>query len=301
MVRALIVGLIAFGTGVAAAEPGLIWEAPDGCPDAEAVRLRIEQRVGTVPTDLMRGIEIEVSREGTGFVARIDLRGVTVANDVRTLRAPHCDDLTDAVAVVVSRVASEGVRVEPLPPIAPRTTWRRTNSLAVAVRSGRHRLIRDWGGGVRAMAVSGIGGVPEVGLGGELAGFVTHGPAFVELGWARWADSTVMLRSGPGVGVGLEVAALRVGWGPERLPIRAWIGGEVGAMRGEGMGSRPWSAATSGFGVAWPMSPWSRLVGSIEVVLPFDRAGFALADGHEVYRPGAMSSRAGLGLELGWR
>ncbi len=100
------------GTGTSAASP-LVWDAPAGCPDAEEVRTRIAHRLGTaIPTgasldDVVHGVEITVVRTRAGFVAEIDARALTVANDVRTLRSSRCDELANAVAVVVARLASE--------------------------------------------------------------------------------------------------------------------------------------------------------------------------------------------------
>lgn len=105
--RALVVVLaLVSGAGVASAAP-LVWRAPSGCPDAADVRTRIERRVGSSIAQAVHGIEITVVRERGAYVATIDARALTVANDVRTLRSARCDELADAVAVIVARLASE--------------------------------------------------------------------------------------------------------------------------------------------------------------------------------------------------
>ena len=65
----------------AAGEPrtdaGLVWQAPVSCPGAAEVRARIERRLGTPADAAMRGIAVEIAPDAGGFVAHIDLRGVT--------------------------------------------------------------------------------------------------------------------------------------------------------------------------------------------------------------------------------
>jgi hypothetical protein len=53
--------------------------------------------------------------------------------------------------------------------------------------------------------------------------------------------------------------------------------------------------------VAWPISPWIRLVGTFEVAVPFARPRFLLADGTDIYEPAPLTARACLGFEAGWR
>jgi hypothetical protein len=292
---------------VAHAEPAgdaaLIWQAPGNCPDAAEVRARIERRLGASVGRLARGIQIdvEVSRDGgvPRFVARIDLRGVAGRDEVRVLTSARCDELTDAVAVVVARIATEASQppaelradhpsAPSPPPVAPRA----------------------WGAGLRVMGISGIGVVPGVGVAGELAGYLRARSLVVELAGTRWLPSPHFLQpEAPGhVEVSLAAVALRVGWGPEHLPLRAWLEGELGAMDGKGIsldepriGHARWIGAGAGFAVAWPMTPHARLVGTIELVVPVQQARFVLQDGSEIYRPGVATARSGLGLEVGWR
>jgi hypothetical protein len=254
----------------------------------------------------VHGIEVEIAPEGAGdggragrFVARIDLRGVTVANEVRVLTSARCDELTDAVAVVIARLA-----VEFRPPAAE------DRAVRLAVHASEPVAPRVWGGGVRTLGISGIGAQPRVGLGGEIAAYVRHEAVFAEVAEARWLPSSRFLHPGaPGrVDIRLAATALRLGWGPEPLPLRVWIGGELGSIEGEGIalddthvGTALWVGAGAGVAVAWPMAAHIRLVGVIEAVVPFERPQFVLKDGTEIYRPDLATARCGLGLEVGWR
>ncbi len=298
---------LAIGRGGAArAEPrtdaGLVWQAPVSCPDAAEVRARIERRLGRPGERAVQGIEVDIApAAGGGFVARIDLRAITVENQIRVLTSARCDELTDAVAVVIARLAAErrpvaevarvpgvpGVHERPSPAVPPRT----------------------WGVGMRGMAVSGIGALPGIGLAGELAAYGWRRSLFVEVSATRWMPSSRFLAIGAParVDIRLDFVAVRIGWRSMRLPLRGWLGGELGAVQGEGVsldnarvGDGRWAAIDGGFGVAWPMARRARLVGIMELGVPVSRSQFLLQDGSLVYRPERVTVRSGLGLEVGW-
>src|SRR5438874_218051 len=113
--RALAIALGVAIAAPAAAEPrvavgpelGIAWDAPASCPDRASMRTRIERRLGRSLDDVVLGIGVDIRARGGRFVATIDLRAVTVANDVRTLTSARCDELEDAIAVVVARIARE--------------------------------------------------------------------------------------------------------------------------------------------------------------------------------------------------
>ena len=282
-------------TAAARAEPAdaIVWRAPPSCPTATEVRARIERRLGAPIDRAVHGIEVAISATGdAGFVARIDLRSVTMANEVRVLTSARCDELTDAVALVIARVAAEahppevelhGERERPVPAARP---------------SERH----DWGGGVRALGVSGIGALPGVGVGGELAGYARRRSLSAEVSATRWLRGAEMpaANGASGMSIGLDVVALRIGWRTEEAPLRGWLTGELGSVAGEGAGGGRWAGLGGGFGVAWPMTHAARLVGVIEAVVPLERTQFLRQGGVELYRPDVVSVRSGLGLEIGW-
>lgn len=290
--------------GPARADNGFVWAAPATCPDAGEARDRIERRLGMPVDGSVHGIEVEIALEDGGFVARIDTRGVTLANQIRTLTSSRCDELADAVAVVVARLATEArvrqVEIERRSEAIPR---------AAARVAGRRELGR-WGGGVRALAVSGVGALPGIGVAGELAVYARRKSHFAEIAATRWARSPMYLAPGApaAVDVGLVTGALRAGWSPPDMYVRAWLGIEVGPMTGAGVslddpqiGSGRWTAAGTGFGVTWPMFERVRLVGTIELMVPLEQVRFVLSDGAEIYRPSAAVARCALGLEIGWR
>jgi hypothetical protein len=315
MIRAAVMGAVVLGLGAAAsvrAEPrdALIWRAPGGCPDAGDVRARIERRLGSGASDAaVRGVAVDVVDRGEGgtprFVARIELRGLrgadaVVSEDVRVLSSARCDELADAVAVVIARLAAEQ-RPPPAGPLELRLA-RQGEAQALPVPA-------DLGIDLRVLGVSGIGAQPGVSVGGELAGTVRLRSAIVELAGVRWLSSARVPHAGAPdqVDVDLRLAALRLGWGSAQLPLRAWISGELGTLRGGNDGSigprmatARWLAAGGGFAVAWPMGPRARLIGTIEVAVPVQQARIVLEDGSELYRSAWAAVRSGLGLEIGW-
>jgi len=276
-VRALI--LVAVFAGVASAD--VAWNAPVGCPSAEAVRARIG--------DL--DLRVDVARDGGRFVAHLAL-----GEETRELTARRCDDLADAVVVIVARLARAQhtvVVVEDEPPPAvldvemPAVYVRRVPSpvppLPLPTQDDH------WGFGMRLTGLSGIGAVPEVGVGAELAGYLRHDDHFVEVGAATWQSAPQSMKH-----VGLQVATIRAGWAPRELPLRVWGQGEMGGLEGETEMER-WTAVGGGFGVAWPMHPNARLIGSFEAVVPVERPSV------EGYEPSAIATRVSFGIEVGWK
>lgn len=308
--RAVFVGLaLLFATRSASAENDFVWDAPTGCPDGADVRSRIEKRIGG-PLEI-HGVEVAVTHSGNEYVAHIDPRGVTVANQIRTLTSTRCEDLADAVAVIVTRLVAEWRHGDHEDPPMRRARWEPTDVHAghepapeLPVSGPGH-----WGAGVHAMALSGVGTVPGVGVGGELSVFVRRKSVFAEVGYAQWAPQNAYLVAGaPGhVEVGLDALTVRAGWAPEHMPLHAWLGTEVGSMFGRGAdleqmkgGSGTYVAATSGFSVGWPLSPNARVVGTFEVAVPARAVVFSLAEGGDIYRSSTGAARCALGLELGW-
>jgi hypothetical protein len=313
--RAVLV-LLAIGIATEAAADGFAWQAPASCPAAADVLARIEHRLDR--DTRVRDIEVTVVKARAGFTATID----THTAPSRTLNAASCTDLADAVAVIVARLATEAQRAaldaEPPPPpevvgfIAPP---RRERPLEVGAILVAPSAQPRWTGGLRLMAVSGIGVTPKVGYGGELSGYLQRGSRYGEIGYARWAERPTS-NAPAHLDIGVSLLAMRGGWASSKMPLRAWGGVEIGAMHGiptgiqmtpssaipsaEGSSGR-WIAATTGFGVSWPMTRSARLVGMFEIAVPVATADFRFADGSPIYEPDPVSARCALGLEVAWR
>jgi hypothetical protein len=277
----------------AAADVGFAWNAPATCPSVSSIEARVEQRLGR-SLDPEMSIQIAVTLRDGHYIARLELGG-----DVRSLTSDRCDELSDAIAIVIARVADERriapVRVaviEAAASVVPLVVHR-----DLAVPNNAH----PWSLGVRLSGVSGIGIVPEVGLGAEVAISARHNEWLAEIAATKWLASGAD-HSNMHVDVGLGVTSARVGWRPASA-LRAWVGGEVGSMDGTGNDvstSQRWFAAGAGFGVAWPITPWLRAVGATELLIAIERVKFEQPDGVILYAPSPMSARATLGIEVGW-
>jgi hypothetical protein len=297
----------------AQADLGFSWKAPAACPVAEDVGVRIERRLGASSDPAQResidaalaGIEIAVVRDHGEYVAHVDARAVTVANAVRTLRSRRCEALADAVAVVLARLVSE-LREHPsisAPPAADPVIAVVDDEPAPFERRVVHMLPppekpapRAWGAGMRLVGTSGIGVLPGVSIGGELGGYVRYGDYFGEAAYVRWQP-----QGGMSGAMGLQVTTMRAGWRPEALPLRAWGAVELGSMSGTRTESDSWAAVGAGFGVAWQMSPYARLVGAVELMVPVGTNGIALDGGPEVWQASPATARSSLGIEVGLR
>jgi hypothetical protein len=296
---AIIIVLATATSAHAQGDLGFAWQAPAACPDASALRTRVEQRLGHPLAETT--ISVDVEELGARYVAQVDLGD----DDVRTLTSARCDDLADAVAVVVARAAGEH-RAAPTQ-VAVRDVDEPAPAVHAQVAAPH---LRTWSISARLSGVSGVGVIPEVGLGGEIAITLRRKSAMAELAETRWAVSKAQLHGGgpAHVDVGLDVTALRIGWRSQQAPLRAWASVEGGSMYGNGVelenasvGEGRWFAAGAGFGVAWPMTKWARLVGTTEVMVAVERVRFSLGDGTVVYAPSPMSARATCGIELGWQ
>ena len=173
-----------------------------------------------------------------------------------------------------------------------------------------------WGGGVRLTGLSGIGALPGVNYGAEVAVNVRRDEVFAELSLSRWKPENeyMVTDASDQVPLKLDVWALRVGWASMTMPLRGWGIVEVGELAGargpQGvvsrmmMGDTPkqrqWRSVGGGFGVAWPMSDQARLCGSLEVTIPTNREALMLDHGG-MYTPDPLVARYTVGLEVGWR
>jgi hypothetical protein len=200
--------------------------------------------------------------------------------------------------------------VEVEPAVAPNVIVRKRAADPLATT-------RVWGLSARATGLSGIGALPGVNYGGELAGMLRHQELFAELAMGRWKPkNTYVLSDSPDhIELGLNVWTVRVGWASMKMPLRGWLLSEVGEVASSAkqmpgvvpramMGSTPvdqrWKALGAGFGVAWPMSDMARLFGMVEFAVPTSR-NEVLLDGYGTYQPDPLTARSSVGFELGWR
>jgi len=77
----------------------LLWEAPPGCPSGEHVLSEVRRLVANSPDKSLRARATVTADQG-GFRVRIELEGG--AQGARTLRAPSCESVARATALIVA-------------------------------------------------------------------------------------------------------------------------------------------------------------------------------------------------------
>lgn len=117
---------VALSAGLAEAAPRytLEWEAPSGCPDAEAARASIDALLDEAPES---GVPLHATVRITAFAGghRLALR-LSQAEGVREIEAPTCAELAETATVIVAIAIDPGVltraaaeaEVEPPEPVA---------------------------------------------------------------------------------------------------------------------------------------------------------------------------------------
>jgi hypothetical protein len=264
----------------------LSWRAPPECPDATVVRSRIEAQLGR-PLDERELADIRIAiepRTGT-LVAQIHLHPDDA--EARELVAPSCDELVDAIALVVATAEAAYVPVEPRapPPASP-----------VASEPSR-RVLAAWSIGVRAEVVVG-GPLPGRELGGEVVAIITRGSIVAELGYARWLSGWVLNpTAGGNLPINYTSTELRVGWrGASTLPLAGWLAGELGSMVFYGRGANRLMAVGAGLGARWQLQRWFAAVITSELLVAVERPPQFVG-----YEPGKLFGQAALGFEATWR
>lgn len=337
----LAVSALMCATGIAAADtivdaPAPVedrrieWTVPNECPLYVELVARVEARLGTdLPARSPRTRVIVRGKQGKRLVATVwKVAESGQGTEARTLTNAECGPLTDAIAVVIARHAADAIAAA-TPVETPRETEEPPDVTVVTsfptsrradpsplpqerpqaapyvppARSVADVALTPLGFGARMLAVSGVGTVPGVGLGGELAVFARRKNVFGEVALTRWSQ-----RASPGglttapASVGLDVIAARLGYVPARTLLRTWAVTEVGRWTSPyEMPTRAHIAVGAGAAVAWPITDQLRVVGVFEATMTVVRNPFqAFPGGPEIHRPSAGAARCSLGFEFGW-
>jgi hypothetical protein len=239
--------------------------------------------------------------------------------------AARCDELADAVAVVLARAVAEARALVPAPPTPdaafttgdtmrpepdePLRIERQTAPDEERPRRRRGERARA-DGGVRPSLVSGAGISPHVGYGVELSAWFVWGSGAVEVSGTRWLERLAELPASQrfGAAIGLDALAARACWNPERYGPRVCFLGEMGSMTGRGVGlfdakvgEATYSAAGIGLSLRARLRSHVALVGGFDMLRAIDRPRFVLDRGTVLFQPDPLAGRVGLGVEIGWR
>jgi hypothetical protein len=283
----------------AAAPITLGWDAPAGCPDADAVRAEIARGLPPAPGPVapMRADAAVRALDGGRWEAALALRG-TDWTATRTLNGASCTALADAVALVIGLAftselaAREVVVARPAPTPAPEPAPISTP--------------------VAALALAGDSGtLPAATEGGALAlGWrFTHLRA--QLGASLYAARSTSVAGFPETGGRLSLASLSARacalWG-RAASVGPCAAAGVDRLHGSGTGPIMSVQATShapflapGLRGEWAMSRRVVLFADVEAAIPLVRARFSVENIGLVHEAAAVSFRGAAGLEVRFR
>ena len=314
-------------------EPSVSWEAPASCPDAAAVRARIEDLLRRpLVADEVR-VEAVVRADDDGFVLDLRVRAGDVV-DERELRAARCEALLDTAALVAAVMVDPDVadavlvpepepepelppepepelppelppEPEPLPELAPLPDGAPPEPTSPARLPAGPSL---W---LRARAGGEFGAVPG-GTGGFALALALGGPRVrAELAGQYWVgrDARVL---GAVARIHLGHVTARVcGLLPARPLAAALCSGlELGAMRGDATvpapltRSRIWLAAQAEVALRWKPRPRVALWIGAQPFVPLVFPRFELRDPASpatpvaIHQPTPVGIRGLVGIEL---
>jgi hypothetical protein len=293
----------------------LSWESPPGCPERDEVAFRVERALGgELAAAAPRHYHVAVRRSPAGsFSASLEAEG-----KARTLIAPDCGKLADAVAVAIALslgmsepAASEVVAPpEPAAPSAPVPDVVAPPAPPAPSESSAARP------SVSAWLLADAGTLPELGAGAAL-GF--------ELGWSRLQLRLLAFllfeqhveRAGQGLGpdAGADlslyagsISACAAALGSFRAGSALFLcaGPELGYLSGSGTGVSEertggglWLAPRLDLGGFWRVPGSSvALALNASAAVPLLRDNFVLEGGVPVHRASSVVGRLALGIEL---
>lgn len=281
---------------VAAAAPiALSWSAPPSCPDGAEVEAQVRRLVGGETAGPVRLRAAARVKEGPPWVVRLTVRS-RAGRSERRLEAESCETLAEAVAVILGLALERSPPPRaPLTPKEGRLLRRDASTLEVQLR-------------VEAGVSAGAGHLPGASVGGQVGVGVLFGELSIGAGLAFWPRVETSGASAR-VEVGLLTAVLRAGHpvplGPVELEPEVVV--EVGRLDGRGLGTQLVEAAaaealhaSAGAGGRVRLLRFGPLgvtvAGRGQVALA--RPEFVVERVGLVWRPSALSFRAGLSLEL---
>ncbi|MFO0635579.1 MAG: hypothetical protein U0168_22275 [Nannocystaceae bacterium] len=320
--------------GAPAPAPGdgelVTWTAPPGCPDDAAMERRIAELVAssTAKDGIARA---DVRREGDAYVVDV-IVAIDGTEHPRTLRAPDCESLADAAALVVALTldptaldAQPQARTDTASTattVAPETTTTRTRETTSAAEDATPATRRSRGRTPTEIPAAAAGArvgdrrsaVERLGLGSRAAGQRAAG---------RCAGGDVASRRARGRGAGVVAAAARARTERRdagvarlrhrrRVPASADAAGRVRPVpghrarghRARGIAARaasvttvPWAAPLGRVALRVPLRRGLGLVAGVELAVPLNRLAVDAGSAGELFVVQPVSARLLLGLD----
>jgi hypothetical protein len=318
---------VALGWASPAHAAELSLAGPAGCSDRDELGFRVERALGSSLAQAPAlELDVTIDEGRPGLTARVRVREAPASEwSERRLEAADCARLMDSLSVVIV-LAIDQVR-DARAQTQPHTALDREAPVAVVATDDASTSVSDTDTDADAAAppslrpavlawlVGDIGSLPDPALGVGLG--VTLDARRVRLlasGLYFFEQHVELEGQGtppPGADLALALAALSACYAPGGswqgdnvlgLCVRAEAGRVFGrgtGVRNERTGGRLWLAPGLNVEGAWRvLGPALHLTAEAGAVLPLVRSEFRLGTLGELYRPAAVSVRAGLGLEL---
>jgi hypothetical protein len=301
--------------------------APDGCVEASAVVEQVDGLLGR-PLGSVEGVDFEVEiAEGSHRQWRLRLDTIDRADRrrrTRELSGNSCAELADAAAVTIamsikssesSAVGNRTPEKSTTPP--PEEVPSREANLPTVAAQAAAPPPASLRVSVALAVVADAGALPHAGVGLAIEGSLQFRRLrLVGQGALFPSQDTRLPAVGGGTGGGaggdfqlaVGAALACVTEGLDRLTVLGCGGGEIGRLSGEGVGANIasssrdalWMAGRAEIGVALPFSPRLAVVLRAGAAVPIRRPTFVLDGNTRVHRPGNVTARASLGVELGF-
>ncbi len=282
---ALLLMLACLSGASADAGPALRWDAPDSCPDVEAVRARVAEWLA--PGQSAAGVKVSAEvreREGEYLLA-LKFKSSTGSGS-ETLVATQCETLMDVVALKAALAAGPG-----------------------AVQVARPREPSRARGYARAAAGGALGVLPSFAPAVAMALGLRWRRMAVEVGgtydlprdhrYAQLRDVGGRFSLGSVEGRVCLLADLA----PVELPL--CLGALVGALRAAGEGTADvkvsrqlWAALPLTAAIRWPRAGRWALWAEASALLSLLRPEFYVRNLSPLHRPDRTGARAAIGIEV---
>jgi len=293
---------------------------------ARAVEERLKRKVFVSVSEADVSVEGHVAKEQgrVGWRAQITVRdtaGTPIGTREVTSAGRECSSLDESMVLVIAvMIDPEAEREpppeeEPMPPpavppvVRPQIIVQKEKIYVPVVKTSE----RPWLFEARAAAASGFGLIPGPAWGATVDLLVEPRSFWaIDLAGAYWADSTVMAERGAEAKISLAYGALflcPIHWVDGRASLRWCAGGQVGTLRGRGVGfDTQQSAQKVVVHVAAPACLSFRVVGPVAaslglaLVIPLRRAELTYRtagdDSLSLFEQSPVGAVADLGLAV---
>ncbi|MDB5216346.1 MAG: putative secreted protein [Myxococcaceae bacterium] len=276
----------------------LEWVAPSGCSSRESVLDAVTRALGSSSTADVGAIRARAVVESSGRGWRVQL---STANGERTLAADTCEQLAEAVALILA-LAVEPARATAQPEERAAPPEPEKEAALPASTAAKASLLA-----IGAGQVADFGTMPSAAAGAEIFAAIRVPPLRIEVAGALWAPQRqsvvgtsaggeLMLISGVAHGCFLPVL--------DRFELGGCVGAGVDSMNANAFGpivvsrgSGAWIVLAGEARVGLSLLPWLAIHAGFGLQVPVTRPSFVIEGVGQVHRPAPLSGRQALTLE----